>query len=133
MCWPKTNSNEDETIGEKEGEENGGIGSASPPPGAELSPLVGGFVPPPEFADEDAAAVVARAGGGARVVTSSRCRATADDGPMTTTHVLATPVETAGGAVRCCLVASREGGRSFSRAEVEALAVFAGHVGLCMD
>lgn len=35
--------------------------------------------------------------------------------------------------MRCCLVASREDGRSFSRAEVEALVVFSGHVGSCMS
>ena len=106
VCWPKMKLPEE--TGEEEDNDNDYYGMSAP-----------------EFEDEDAALVATC---GARAISR---RPAEEDGP--TLHVLATPVETAGGAVRCCLVASREGGRSFSRAEVEALAVFAAHVGLCME
>lgn len=56
-----------------------------------------------------------------------------EDSQSLATHIVAAPVKTTAGLVRCCLVATREGGRSFSSAEVEALTVFSGHVGLCMS
>jgi GAF domain-containing protein len=114
VCWPKAKE-EGEAGGE--GEEEGEEGKLAAAAAAVL----------PVFEDEEAAAAAAARGARAS------SRQPAEDGQALVTHVLAAPVKTAAGAVRCCLVASREGGRSFSRAEVEALTVFSGHCGLCMD
>jgi len=111
VCWPEPQN--EEGRGQPEDDDGEGQGDDT-------------IAQAPVFEDEEAAAAAAQ---------GAQCRRhhrICEGGASLVTHAVAAPVETAAGAVRCCLLASREGGRSFSHAEVEALAVFAGHVGVCM-